>query len=412
MRSNIKGEGKKAMVDRRARGWIGAALASAALVAGMVTLSVSLVAADADSTETARAEAFSEPATITSRTPPGRTLGFVATYFYYAMHQGDDACPKGTQPIQTSADFLKKFPEKERARLLKPENQRELYTKMAERGPNGENVCKFPLSAPDPQMYTLAGDRNDGLDLDGSADDDHAGDYTCAHKQFVGDDGRPGVDNQVGRMYACLAGVREKGTLTPYFTQVMRDGMWSMLIEVSEVDDVRNDNAVTVDLYAGEDTMVKDGSGNVLTGASLAPKPDPKFHRRVQGRIVEGVLETPPIKDMLIPDIMLTSRMPPMLFERPRLKLTLLENGNAKGYLGGYMPVTQYIGRQDEASGEAYTGVLCNGIHYAAMKFADGGRDPKTGKCSTMSTAFRIEAIPAFIVHPDRAPIRTFAEAK
>jgi len=341
--------------------------------------------------------------------PTGGKLGFVVTYFYYAMYQGPDACPQGMQPIQTSEDFLKKYPADERAKLQRPENKRELYRKMSERGPKGENVCKTPWAAPDPQMYTLAGDRNDGLDLDGSKVDTSSDDYTCPHKQYVGEDGQIGVDNQVGRMFACAKGLREKGTLTPYFTQVMRDGMWSMLIDVSGVDDLRNDPDVTVDFYAGDDTMMKDPSGKVLAGASLAPKTDPKFHRQVRARIKNGVLESVPIADLVIPDIM-SNRSPPITIERPRLKLTLLENGAAKGFLGGYIPIKQYTREGEDAAGEAYSGTLCNGTYYAAIKLADGAKDPKTGQCEALSASFRIEAIPAFIVHPDKEPVRTFAK--
>lgn len=385
------------------RRWRGPALFAGLLVAGATALVgaawVTQTAAAPDTPSAVRAP------------PPGGRLGFVVTYFYYAMYQGADACPQGMSPIQSSKEFLAKLPAAERERLLRPENRNELFEKMVDRGPHGENVCKSPESAPDPQMLTLSGDRNDGLDLDGVKDDASQTDYTCPHKQYIGDNGAPGVDNEVGRMEACLNGVREKGTLVPYFTQTMRNGMWSMLIDISGVDDLREDPDVDVDIYAGEDTMVKDPSGEVLAGASLAPKSDPKFHRRLKGRIHDGVLETTPIPDLVIPDIMLSNRLPPMTIERPRLKLTLLQNGDASGYLGGYIDVKQYAAPGSNGEGEQYTGVSCNGIHYAAKNFADGGRDPKTGRCHTLSTAFRIQAIPAFIVHPDRQPVRTFAKA-
>jgi hypothetical protein len=34
-------------------------------------------------------------------------------------------------------------------------------------------------------------------------------------------------------------------------------------------------------------------------------------------------------------------------------------------------------------------------------KLADGYRDPKTGQCTALSTAYQIEAVPAFLIHPD-----------
>ena len=41
----------------------------------------------------------------------------------------------------------------ERVRLQKSENAHELFQKMSERGPHGENVCKDPSAAPPPVMY-------------------------------------------------------------------------------------------------------------------------------------------------------------------------------------------------------------------------------------------------------------------
>ena len=338
----------------------------------------------------------------------------MVTYFYFATYNGPGACPKGMQPLQSSETFLKTLPPEERTRLLRQENARELSRKMSmARSPDGTvDVCKAPWAAPAPALYTLQGDRNDGLDLDGSKDDNHSDAYTCPHKQYVGQDGQPGVDNALGQIYACISGMHEGGTLSPYFTTQMRAGMWSMLIEVSGVTDVRNDPDVTVDFYAGDDTMVKDPGGKVLAGASLAPKTDPKFHRQVKASIKDGVLETSALNDLLIPDIMLSNRLPPWTIQRPKLKLTLNPDGTAKGFLGGYLPDTMYNKGGGDALGEGFTGMPCDFMYHAVVKLADGAKDPKTGKCHSLSAAFRIEAIPAFIVHPDQAPVRTFAQAK
>jgi hypothetical protein len=339
---------------------------------------------------------------------PGGKLGFVVTYFFYAMYQGDDACPQGLQHIATSEEFLTRFPPAERARLLRPENARELDIKMVQRGPNGENVCSNPEAVADPQMLTLAGSRNNGLDLDGQTNDRATTDYTCAHKQYTGEDGRRGVDNQLGRAYACLTGYREKGTLVPYFTTAMRDGMWSMLIELNGVDDRRNDPAITIDVYAGVDPMAKDSKGEVLSGASLSPTTDPKLHRQFQGRIVNGVVETLPDMGTLVIPALQAKRLPPTRIDRPKLELTLLDNGNAKGYLGGYIATKNFSMVGGTGAGEQQTGVPCDGIYYALRKFADGGRDPATGACQTISTSFRIEATPAFIVRPSERQVPTF----
>ena len=386
------------------RAWRKTLLCGGALAAGALVL-----AGSGGVSRTIAAASKLEPASRPA--PADGKLGFVVTYFYNAMYQGDDACPKGLTPILTSKEFVDRFPPAERERLLRRENTRELFMKMVQRGPNGENVCKNPEAAPDPQMLTLAGLRNDGLDLDGVKDEKASTPYTCPHKQYVGDAGQAGVDNELGRIYACINGFREKGTLTPYTIETMRNGMWSMLIALSGVDDLRNDPEVTVDIYAGEDHMVKDPAGNVIAGASLSPKTDPKYHRTLKGRIRNGVLETETIADLITPDLRQSKRLPPTRLERAQFRLTLLEDGTAKGYLGGYQDIRALMIPEANGGSEQYIGAPCNGIYHALKNHADGGRDA-AGRCHTISSAYRIEAIPAFIVRHDRKSIRTFADAR
>jgi hypothetical protein len=54
-------------------------------------------------------------------------------------------------------------------------------------------------------------------------------------------------------------------------------------------------------------------------------------------------------------------------------------------------------------------GVDCPTFSQAVHRYADGYPDPATGKCTAISTAFDIEAVPAFIIHPEEA--RKTAEA-
>ena len=44
----------------------------------------------------------------------------------------------------------------------------------------------------------------------------------------------------------------------------------------------------------------------------------------------------------------------------------------------------------------------CNAMYTAAQKLADGYPDPKTGECTMLSSAFRINAYAAFVLHPEK----------
>lgn len=403
------------MTDQNQPGWFGrrARIGTAAL--GAVVAIAGIGMAISETPAKAREQ---RPANAVSRASapiadlPGRRMGFVVTSFYNAMYQGKDACPTGMNKIPTSQEFLASKAPEERARLLIPANTPELYRLMNSGGPNGENLCDAPWAVRDAPLTILSGDRNDGLDLDGWKGTGAPPASICRQKQYIGEDGDTGIDNQLGRIYACLNGVREKGTLVPYFTQTMRAGMWSMLIDVSGVQDNRNDPEVVVDVYAGAEPMARDSGGNVLTNASLSPLTDPKFHRRMRGRITNGVLKTAPIADMFIPDIM-AKNLAPWEIVQPRFQLTLQSDGNAKGLLGGYRTISS-IFRSGESSSApmSYVGYQCEGMYHALRKFADGNRDPQTGTCDQISAAFRIEAIPAFIVHPERRTAPSFSDAR
>lgn len=95
-----------------------------------------------------RAEARVPKAMAAAPDLPGRKLGFVVTYFWYAMYQGPDACPSGMAHVTTSKEFLEGKPAAERDRLLRPENRKELFHMMDLRGPKGKTSAKPPGLSP------------------------------------------------------------------------------------------------------------------------------------------------------------------------------------------------------------------------------------------------------------------------
>jgi hypothetical protein len=42
----------------------------------------------------------------------------------------------------------------------------------------------------------------------------------------------------------------------------------------------------------------------------------------------------------------------------------------------------------------------CPALFRAAHELADGYPDAKTGACTAISSAFRMDALPAFVIHP------------
>jgi hypothetical protein len=91
-------------------------------------------------------------------------------------------------------------------------------------------------------------------------------------------------------------------------------------------------------------------------------------------------------------------------YRAARLRLQLNADGTAKGMLAGYLAASDVDltphAKQESAEMIGYD---CPTFSQAVRRYADGFKDPKTGQCTAISTAFNIEAIPAFVIHPDDA---------
>jgi hypothetical protein len=95
-----------------------------------------------------------------------------------------------------------------------------------------------------------------------------------------------------------------------------------------------------------------------------------------------------------------------------RMELKPQPDGSIKGKIGGYYDVeTLYDGfiRQPQVVTSVLLAYSCPAVYEALNRLADGYPDPKTGQCSAISTAFRVEAIPAFVIHPKDTKTKTAA---
>jgi hypothetical protein len=123
----------------------------------------------------------------------------------------------------------------------------------------------------------------------------------------------------------------------------------------------------------------------------------------VRGKIVNGVLITEP-GDVNLPfygNYTYQNR----LFRDLRLRMTLAKNGeSAEGMAAGYFDLDElmfYIGGLGPIQSTAISN--CPSIYVAAHEIADGYPDPKTGKCTSLSSAFVFKAVSAFVVHDGAA---------
>jgi len=356
----------------------------------------------------ARSQAVATPALPAP--PADGIMGFVVQDFVPPIVPGMDACPKGTAP-RLREQYLRTLPDAEQARLRLKENEKELTERWHAYGlgPNGTNICSQPDQFRHALYPAVESRLAYGLDLDGDAGG-KAGAATCAHENFQSPTGTAGIDNQEYRAMGCTLELRGKdgdgGDQLSGLRQFHSSGEWTQVILLKGVDSLIDDPDVEV-IYANTaDRPEIDSKGQFLRGISFTVNDTAPRHRNVlHGHIHNGVLTTDPADIALAQtwgqggarDI--RGNRTRYRYRQGRLRLEFQPDGSLRGLIGGYRPVADVIvspmlGGYGSA---AVAGIDCAAELATLRHFADGGRDPGTGQCTTISSAMRIGAVPAFV---------------
>jgi len=346
--------------------------------------------------------------------------GFVVSHIEFALSKDANetgACPDGMSESYTDRreGFLG-LPQIQQEPDESDEDFRRRARGVMYQSPDVKNVCHNPeLAKPNPTFRAVTGQDVPvyGIDMDG---DNSRNSGACAHDDFPGMNGETGIDNQFFRVFGCINGYQSSGQGNGFATEMLT-GSWGILIKISHLDDIHDDDAVRVGIYANGDPIRVSPARAPLGYASYSVHPAPRFQAETRGKIVGGVLTTEPV-EIRFPNIVNAMYVDRTLQEA-RLQLTLTEGGKLEGYLAGYSPVENVYDANiafrnaKAASGEpsplqrrigsafgkaGAMGYTCEGIYHALYEHADSHRDPETGRCRSISTQYRIEAIPAFVV--------------
>jgi hypothetical protein len=238
-----------------------------------------------------------------------------------------------------------------------------------------------------------------GMNLDGTADG-AATATTCGHKKFTGIDGTQAVDNQLWRALGCIAVYRAGGL---DWDSSIHTGDWAILMEVSTPKGGGPDGDVDVTLSSSKDGVSLGADGRIQPGLSLDAIDDPALTAKTHGRIEHGVLTTDPVDFTFKYDNQIIHNR--WSFEAARFRLEMLPDGSLKGRMGAYADVDKYYNytiRPQTIQGTISNKIDCPGLYAAMRSLADGDRNATTGQCSALSASFDVEAIPAFVIHPQR----------
>jgi hypothetical protein len=180
----------------------------------------------------------------------------------------------------------------------------------------------------------------------------------------------------------------------------LRSGGSAILIEISEIDDVRNSDDVKVDFYRAVDPLVKADAGNFIPLASY--RAFPNYHLTTRGKISGGVLTTMPF-DAYFP-FYANGVNAERDIRDMRVRLQIAPDAqSANGLVAGYYDFDSwwdYIRREGYLTKVGHFD--CPALFAAARQLVDGHPDAKTGRCTAISSAFKVVAVSAFVIHPEQ----------
>jgi hypothetical protein len=271
---------------------------------------------------------------------------------------------------------------------------------MPYRGPDEMNVAMLPGIVADPGFFAPNVDIVQGFDLDGDDGSGAPPPQTRKHRNFLSPDGRRGIDNQLFVVQGCVAGHRRNGVRPMLTNEGRRAGGLAILIEISGIDDQRNDDEVAVTILYSTDLMRRDGTaGVVLPDFTFRVNETPEFSKdfvRFKGRLVDGVVMTDPVERAPLRQSGVWANVK---FANARMRIEFKPDGGMTAFLGGYIDWREYVSDVLWNGGtyEKLVGFNSPGIYNAIRRAADGMKDPTTGEFNGISAVYEMEGVPAFI---------------
>jgi hypothetical protein len=332
-----------------------------------------------------------------------KTRSFLITWFGWATLGDDDTCPQmNAKTPQEEYYWLLPKEEAVAERNQRGEGEVSFGNSnnrpfMDARGPHRLNVCEMPGIVRDPGNFEPRTHVALGVNLDG---DDGSGPPpagTCKHTNFTSLDGKlKGVDNQLYRVYGCIPGYRgKKGYMNQTHNARRADGNVVTLIQISGIDDLKNDDHVDLGIFYASDKPMRAASGAFIPKYSFRMTDDPnfaKYNQRISAKIADGYIVTPSIKLWRFNN----GQGGIVEFNDAQFRLHIEPDGSLKGVVGGYIDWHE-MAAGGSSYGEGLFNFTCPGTYASFKRNADGLKDPITGECNGISMAYEIDGVPAFI---------------
>jgi hypothetical protein len=252
------------------------------------------------------------------------------------------------------------------------------------------NPMTHPEAVPDPGLKFVQSKYAFGFNLDGKA----------GPNDFVDPQTREtGVDHQLFRALGCNMNFRGSWTSPSAYGEwvwvQLRDSQPAWLITLTGAD-LSRDGEVTIRIERALEHLRANLNGTPRSHMTYRADPDPRSINEFRGVIKDGTLLVKGDKDF---SILWNGLSAPVLnLKNLHLRLTLQPNDTLDGLIAGYQPWRELY------FAFSHNGIVGDrpGLWHAMKKAADADPDPATGQNLAISAAYRISAVPAFVVPAER----------
>jgi hypothetical protein len=255
-----------------------------------------------------------------------------------------------------------------------------------------------PFAAEDPGQPQVVSRIGEGFNLDGKIKDN----------DFVSPDGEKGIDNVLYRAWGCDAPWRGvgQGLLVLRSNDKMTEGLFTVVIRIRGNQDPMNDDNATLEIGYSPDKIMKNALGQVGADYSYRILSTSEQYTELKATVRDGVVETEQA-DIHMPQIAwFYNQNRDAFFRDGKVRVTMKPDGTADGLVGGYRDWRDLYSQNVFAQDGGQQGVREHedhvALYYALRRHADGMFNPKTGRYDGVSSAYRMDLVPAFVVDPDK----------
>ena len=212
---------------------------------------------------------------------------------------------------------------------------------------------------------------------------------SCGHGDFVDPEGASGVDNQMAMAWGLVADLVGEA-IEALLQDGINEGRMLVMMELGGVDDLVNDDDVSITIYRSTDVPIVNVAGYLVPDQTYRTDPTFPLVHFEGASIVDGHVKAGPI-DLAFPIQAFNADFLVHL-EGGYVEFDIDEQGRFKGHLGGAMDVHHVMQNmlQTNASQEAEL------IYPIVEDLADLNRGPDG--CTHLSSGLRFEGVTGFRV--------------